>query len=60
MEAIDLGFVMVDFRGKNHSLLVVFEEMVGETSPVVGSVNINRSKFRNVNFFASGTVYFET
>jgi hypothetical protein len=51
-EALNLWLVVVDFWRKDHSLLLVLQKVMRESGPEESSINVYRSKFGDVNFFA--------
>jgi hypothetical protein len=59
-KTVNFWLVVVDFRGQDHSLLLVLQEMVRESSSEESTVDVYRSKFGNVNLLASGAVNFES
>ena len=59
-KTVNFWLVMVDFRGQDHGLLLVLQEMVRECRTEKSTIDINRSKFRNVNLLTSWAVNFES
>jgi hypothetical protein len=57
---IDLWLIMVDFGRKDNCLLLVLQKVVGEGRSKESSIDVNRSKFRDVNFFAPWAINFKS
>ena len=59
-KTVNFWFVVVDFRGKDHGLLLVLQEMVRECRTEKSTIDVNRSEFGNVNLLTSWAVNFES
>ena len=59
-ESMYFWLVMVNLWWKNNCLWIMFQKLVWEWSSEKGTINIDRSELRNINFFTSWAEYLKS